>query len=125
MTNPLALIIEDDSQLCEIFSHALKLAEFEPEIAQDGKVALERLESTTPALVLLDLHLPFVGGDEILRHIRADERLAKTHVILATADQFMAETLQNEVTLILLKPISVAQLKMLASRIRPHVGSQA
>lgn len=124
MTNPLALIVEDDAQLCEIFSHALKLAEFDPAVAQDGKEALEQLETITPSLILLDLHLPIVGGDEILHYIRADERLAKTHVVLATADQLMAETLQDDVTLILLKPISVAQLKMLASRIRPHVTTQ-
>ncbi len=124
MTNPLALIIEDDDQLCEIFSQALKLADFDTDIAQDGQVALALLEKVTPAMVLLDLHLPHVAGDEILRHIRADKRLEKVHVILATADQIMAETLQDDVTLILLKPISVVQLKMLASRIRPHVMTQ-
>lgn len=121
MTNPLALIIEDDDQLCEIFSQALKLADFDTEIAQDGQVALELLDTLTPALVLLDLHLPHVAGDEILRTIRSNPRLEKVHVVLATADQIMAEALQDDVTLILLKPISVVQLKMLASRIRPHV----
>ena len=121
MTNPLALIIEDDDQLCEIFSQALKLADFDTEIAQDGRAALTLLEKVTPAMVLLDLHLPYVSGDEILHTIRSTKRLEKVHIVLATADQIMAEALQDDVTLILLKPISVVQLKMLASRIRPHV----
>ena len=124
MTNPLALIIEDDDQLCEIFSHALKLADFDTEIAQDGQAALALLDKVTPAMVLLDLHLPHVAGDEILRYIRASKRLEKVRVVLATADQIMAEALQDDVTLILLKPISVVQLKILASRIRPHVMTQ-
>jgi CheY-like chemotaxis protein len=87
----------------------------------DGAVALERLSEITPDLILLDLHLPNVSGDKILRYIRADDRLAKTHVFLATADHLMAQTLQDEVTLVLIKPISVSQLQLLASRILMHI----
>jgi two-component system cell cycle response regulator DivK len=119
MANPLALIIEDDPKLATIFARALQMAEFDPEIAQDGKVALSRLAVTIPAVVVLDLHLPYVSGLEILRQIRADERLNQTHVILATADALMAENLRQEADLVLLKPISFSQLRDLASRLRP------
>jgi len=116
---PLALIIEDDRKQATIFDQALRMAEFETEIIRDGKAALERLAVTVPALVVLDLHLPYVSGDDILRQIRADERLAKTRVILATADPRMAEHLQEESDLALLKPISFGQLRDLAARFRP------
>jgi CheY-like chemotaxis protein len=121
MTQPLALIIEDDSKLAEIFSQTLKMTGFETQSVLDGAVALERLSEITPDLILLDLHLPNVSGDKILRYIRADDRLAKTHVFLATADHLMAQTLQDEVTLVLIKPISVSQLQLLASRILMHI----
>ena len=120
MTNPLALIIEDDPKLATIFARALQMAEFEPEIAQDGKVALSRLAVTIPAVVVLDLHLPYVSGLEILRQIQADERLNQTQVILATADAMMAENLRQEADLVLLKPISFSQLRDLAARLRPR-----
>jgi DNA-binding response OmpR family regulator len=119
MTNPVALIIEDDLNLATIYAEALRMAEFETEIVHDGQTALARLTATTPTVVLLDLHLPYVSGQTILQQIRADERLAKTRVLLATADSLKAESLQGEADLVLLKPISFHQLRDLAKRLRP------
>ena len=119
MTNSLALIIEDDEFLAEIFSLTLQEAEFEIEIIRDGRAALTRLEALTPALVVLDLHLPYVSGMDILHQIRADQRLAETRVMLATADAIMAESLREDADLVLLKPISTNQLRELAKRLHP------
>ena len=116
---PLALIIEDDPKLSIIFAQALQQAEFETNVVEDGNTALVRLAETVPAAVVLDLHLPDVSGDKILRQIRADKRLAKTRVILATADALMAQSLRKDSDLVLLKPISFNQLRDLASRLRP------
>ena len=115
----LALIIEDDENQAPIFAQALKMAEFETETISDGQAALDRLAVVVPDLVLLDMHLPHVSGDIILRQIRADERLAETRVMLATADAVMAENLRDESDLVLLKPISFTQLRDLAKRLRP------
>jgi DNA-binding response OmpR family regulator len=117
---PLALIIEDDDKLSKIFAGALQQADFAIEVIEDGNTALKRLAETVPAVVVLDLHLPHVSGDKILRKIRADERLAKTRVMLATADALMADSLRNDSDLVLLKPISFTQLRDLAARLRPH-----
>ncbi len=119
MTNPFALIIEDDKKLSVIFEQALKVAEFETEVVRDGHLALTRLAETTPAVVVLDLHLPGVSGKEILKKIRADERLANTRVMLATADPITAEALRPQADLVLIKPISFSQLRDLAFRMRP------
>ena len=119
MTDPLALIIEDDPDLANIFAKALRAAEYEIEIIRDGTAALERLSGTEPAVVVLDLHLPYVSGKTILHHIRADRRLAQTRVMLTTADSILADTLRSEADLVLLKPISYGQLRDLAVRLRP------
>jgi DNA-binding response OmpR family regulator len=119
MSNPFALIIEDDPKLAFIFAEALQMAEFETEIVQDGKAALERLAATTPAVVVLDLHLPFLSGSDILAHIRADQRLAQTRIMLATADASKAEHLRSDADIVLLKPISLHQMSTLAKRLRP------
>ena len=118
MTNSLALVIEDDPKLATIFSLALQAVEFEAEIVSDGHAALARLAEVIPSVVVLDLHLPGLTGREILRHIRADERLAKTQVMLATADALMAEHLRSEADLVLLKPIQIDQLQQLAIRLQ-------
>ncbi|MFQ5577854.1 MAG: response regulator transcription factor [Anaerolineae bacterium] len=119
MTNLPAIIIEDDQKLAVIFAEALRMAAFEPEIVRDGNNALARLLDVEPAVVVLDLHLPNVSGRDILAQIRADARLAKTPVIIATADPAMADRLWSDADLVLIKPISFGQLRDLAARLRP------
>jgi two-component system sensor histidine kinase EvgS len=119
MSLPLALIIEDDTKLAHIFAEALRAAKFETEIIKDGHTALDRIAVTTPAVVVLDLHLPEVSGETILHQIRADERLTGTNIIIATADPHLAEILRSQADLVLIKPISFGQLRDLAKRLRP------
>lgn len=116
----LALIIEDDFDLASIFAGALRLAEYEVEIIQDGRLALERLAAMIPDIVVLDLHLPRVSGEDVLRHIRADRRLTDTRIMLATADPLLADNLREEADLVLIKPISFTQMRDLATRLRPR-----
>lgn len=113
----MVLIVEDDARLSEIFSLTLQAAGYQTECVNDGSVALARLNELVPDLVVLDLHLPNVDGPDILRHIRADERLAHVPVLLATADERLAETLEDQASLTLLKPVSPEQLSTLASRL--------
>ena len=115
-TEKLALVIEDDLTQQDIFTQAVKMAGYTVEAIGNGADALVRLEEVVPHLVILDLHLPNVSGDEILAVIRADERLASVSVILATADPILAESLSDTSDLVLLKPISFIQLRDLASR---------
>ena len=117
MSNPLALIIEDDFDLSTIFAAALKASGFETEIVRDGRVAVQRLATATPDVVVLDLHLPHVAGTDILDQIRADARLTETRVIVTTADARMAEMLHDQADLVLVKPISFGQLRDLAGRL--------
>jgi DNA-binding response OmpR family regulator len=117
---PLALVIEDDPRQATVFAQALRMAEFETEVIQDGQTALNRLGEVIPALVVLDLHLPKISGADIFQQIRADERLNQTRIMLATADPLLAETLRSKVDLVLLKPISFNQLRDLASRLQPR-----
>lgn len=118
MTNPLAFIIEDDPKLSDIFAVSLRSANFDTEIATDGPAALARLEQIVPTIILLDLHLPGLSGEKILAWVRADERFAQTHILLATADAQAADALQGQADLVLLKPISPLQLRDLATRFR-------
>jgi two-component system, NtrC family, response regulator HydG len=115
MTKPNALIVEDDPGLGEVFSITLKDM-FETEICSSGIVALTRLGKLIPAIVVLDLHLPGASGNDILKYIKSNDRFSKTRVILCTADAHEANILQDEVDIVLLKPVSPNQLRELASR---------
>ena len=119
--NPVAFVVEDDISLAEIFSQALQAAEYNVVILHDGHEALSRLKIEVPDLVLLDLHLPRVPGEQVLHAIRSDPRQARTCIILATADALLAEMMHREATMILIKPISFIQLRDLAARLRIRI----
>ncbi len=118
---PFGYIVEDYEDTVTIFQWALERAGYEVEVAKDGAVAQKRLTEIIPDLIILDLHMPHVPGDILLQQIRSDERLANTRVFLATADANMAAQLRDQAELVLLKPISLAQLQELAERFRPDV----
>jgi chemosensory pili system protein ChpA (sensor histidine kinase/response regulator) len=118
MPKPLALIIEDDLQLNKIFALTLRV-DFQTESYMDGTEALNRLSEIVPQLVILDINLPGTSGTEILAHIRADARLEKTRVIVASANERLAEDLYDKADLVLLKPVSPKQLAQLAARYKP------
>ena len=117
---PLALIIEDNEDQALVFTKALEIAGYVTESIQDGLIARKRLAEVKPDVVVLDLHIPGASGRELLYQIRSDGRLAKTRVILATADAALADALQTQADLTLLKPISFMQLSALANRYLQH-----
>ncbi len=119
MDKALALIIEDDTSLAEIYSTVAKQAGYETAVIHNGKDAINRLRTMTPNIVLLDLNLPLISGRDILRFIRTKEHLADTKVVLTTANALSAEVLRAESDLVLLKPISPTQLLALVTRLHP------
>lgn len=120
MNDQLAMIIEDNEDLAIIFAEALQAAGFETSIVQDGEQAIAKLQESVPKIIILDLHLPHLSGEEILKEIRNDERFADARVIIATADPRMADMHKDEADLVLLKPISFGQLRDLAARLAPE-----
>jgi DNA-binding response OmpR family regulator len=115
--NTLALIIEDDEDLAEIFSKALTKLGYETEKILDGQKALDRLKGVVPQLVVLDLNLPRVSGEKILASIRADQRLDETFVIVSSAEDRKAEGTREDADIVLIKPVSYHQLGELAARL--------
>lgn len=67
------VIVEDTPSLADIYKTRLELIGYQCFIATDGQQALEIIERERPALVLLDLMIPVMSGDEVLRQMRASE----------------------------------------------------
>jgi DNA-binding response OmpR family regulator len=118
MNSNLAMIIEDDVDLSNIFAEALKAAGFETEIVRDGAAAEQKLKENLPNVVILDMHLPHVDGSTLLSQIRANPALKNTTVIVATADALMGDMYREQADLVLIKPISFTQLRDLTSRLK-------
>lgn len=113
---PFAYIIEDYEDQVVIFRKALEMAGYETEVTVDGAEAQKRLAEITPDLIILDLHIPNVSGNVLLKQIRSDARMDGTRVLVATADALLGEQLRGQADLVLLKPVSFTQLRQLAER---------
>ena len=116
MTQPYALIIEDDPKLGIIYQTALQQAGYESDLDDNGNHYRALLDTRRPDLVLLDLHLPYAFGGDILNEIRA--KFPDMIVAVITADFIKAKTLTGRADHILVKPVSVASLLRLAESIK-------
>ena len=87
-----ALVVDDDDEVREFVMETLKSRWPEMEVfeARDGFGAGKLLAERRPKLVILDLRLPGVDGNEVCASIHADRRLKNTKVLMVTA--FTGET---------------------------------
>jgi two-component system OmpR family response regulator len=82
MDRPWTILIADDSQeILDALDRILTREGFLVVQAGNGEEALELIRSSHPDLVLLDLLMPKLTGFEVLRQIRADERIRDTRVL--------------------------------------------
>ena len=113
----IVLVVEDDPILAELFAIAFQLSGFKPIITADGLAAIRLIKEMLPEVILLDLHLPKMMGDDVFQSLKNDPAMARAITILATGDSRRASYLQDQVEFVLLKPISFTQLRQLATRI--------
>ncbi len=79
------LIADDDIKAVERRKKALEIAGYEVIAVNDGGQAIEQLRKSRFDLVLLDLEMPRVSGNEVLKVIREDPQLKDTKVLVVTA----------------------------------------
>ena len=68
------LIVEDDTDINNLLKKILKDAGYEIEQAFSGTEAMFYFDKSVPDLLLLDLMLPGMSGEELLRQIRGDRK---------------------------------------------------
>lgn len=82
--NPI-LVIEDDADICELVAYNLKAERFSCEVSRRGAEGLAFARRTKPALVILDLMLPDMGGLEICRLLKTDPKTRTIPILMLTA----------------------------------------
>jgi CheY-like chemotaxis protein len=103
------LIIEDDEDVRDALADALRDAGLAVDVAVDGIDGLERLRAgAVPSLILLDLRMPRLCGEEFLRAMRDDE--AYSHVPVITMTAAAGPTDDAEVVAHLHKPFDLRDL---------------
>ena len=129
------LLVEDNLDDVEMTMRAFKRAQISNRlhVAHDGVQALAwlfgsgspapQLVPRRPQLILLDLELPKIGGLEVLRRIKADERTREIPVIILTAsqnDQDIAECRRLGASTYLVKPLDFQHFSQVTPQLRMH-----
>jgi two-component system response regulator len=124
MADKVILLVEDNPDDVTLTLRALEKNNISNKIvvAQDGAEALEYLfaegkysdrnAADTPAVVLLDLKLPKVGGHEVLKRIRADERTSLLPVVILTSsteEQDVVQSYKHGCNSYIQKPVDFGQ----------------
>lgn len=81
---PKIAIIEDDQAISQMYRFKFEAEGYDVETATNGKLGLELAESMKPDIILLDLMMPEMSGDEMLEKLRATDWGGKTKVIILT-----------------------------------------
>jgi CheY-like chemotaxis protein len=65
------LVVDDNVDAANTLSELLKLAGYQTRVAYDGRTAIEMAELFEPAVVILDIGLPYLSGHEVAAHLRS------------------------------------------------------
>ncbi len=82
-----ALIVDDDVSMTMVVESVLRRSGMDTRVINDPTLALPMLETFTPDVILLDLHMPGISGLELLSLFRAHTKTAFTPVVLISGDE--------------------------------------
>ena len=102
------LVIDDDVVIRDLLELHLTDEGYQVRTAEDAVEGGKMLIAAPPDLLLLDIHMPHMPGDEFLKLLRGDENFKKLKVIVLTAEQsikFMLKITDIGVSDFLVKPI--------------------
>ncbi|MFW7381391.1 MAG: ATP-binding protein [Oligoflexus sp.] len=79
------LVVDDNHINCEVIHDILTAEGFQVSTAFDGRQGLDKIKSLKPDLVLLDLMMPEVSGEDVLKALKFDTNLNSIPIIVLTA----------------------------------------
>ena len=82
---PVVLVVDDEEDIRMVLQARLETAGYEVRTAINGMEALDRIRSSPPDLVILDVMLPGIDGFGVCAMIKRDQRYSRIPVILLTA----------------------------------------
>jgi CheY-like chemotaxis protein len=107
-------IIEDDKDIRDNLMELLESEGFPVEVAENGKVALERLQGDfKPGLILLDLMMPIMDGRTFLKIIENIPELSEIPIVVISA---VTEKIEGNIIDFMKKPLDIDEVLNVSER---------
>ena len=84
MTNKI-LIVDDEPDVLKVLSLRLEKTGYEVFLGRDGREALDLARQIVPDLIILDVYLPDINGDDVARILKRDDKLKHIPIFLLSA----------------------------------------
>jgi CheY-like chemotaxis protein len=120
MSSSRILVAEDDPASLEMVQMYLESKGYEVSAAPDGNRALDMAGSGEFDLLILDVHMPLYGGQEVLQMLRKRLLVHPIKIIALTADtrwELRDEMKRDGVDGYLIKPVSLSELGKEVTRV--------
>ncbi len=85
MQKGVVLVVDDEAPIRDILSFYLKRAGYTVLLAENGRAALDEMAKLQPDLILSDLRMPEMAGDELCQAVKGDPRTRDTFFVLVSA----------------------------------------
>ena len=89
------LIVDDEPNIIIPIEFLMKEQGYHVDTAHNGRLALAKMESFNPDVVILDVMMPEMDGFEVARHIRSNESHNQVHIVFLTAKGTDADRLSG------------------------------
>jgi CheY-like chemotaxis protein len=117
------LVVDDDADIRETILTILRRHGYRADVAADGQEALERLHAgPVPALILLDLMMPRMNGEEFRAAQLADPKLATVPVVVLSGARGVDELARKIGVEVLPKPFELSTLLQVVKRFAAPSG---
>ena len=113
------LVIEDDPLVCILLQDILQEEGYQVLLAKNGEQAMVILTTARPDLVTLDLNLPGIGGDVVLKELRKQDTTKELPVIVVSALESIPPEVQKLAQAIIQKPFEIDRLLSTIHRFLP------
>lgn len=115
------LIVDDDETLCYLLKEELVNEGYTADMVYDGKFAIERLKKKSYDLILLDLEMREVSGEEVLKYVRDNYPYIQVIILTAKSEVRTAiECIKMGAYDFITKPYEFGQLVVLIERAFEH-----
>jgi two-component system chemotaxis response regulator CheY len=115
----LILIVDDEEPIAEMLSTFVTELGYTPLVAQNGQQALELAHERWPALIITDLMMPMLSGEDLILSLRAEaaaQGKALPRIVLVTAGSEKVAS-RLDVDALVLKPFDLDQLEQVIRRL--------
>ncbi len=120
---PKILIIDDDDLICKSLTKVIKRFNYETDFCMDAEKAIDKVESSNPDIILLDIYLTTMSGLDILKELQIKYPYIPVIMITAFADVNIAvEAMKLGAFDFLLKPIEIEYLKLILQKVERHLN---